>query len=248
MKKPALLLYINKKDQLSIKADAYIVGYKKYTSFGAYRFNYEEIKELSKDKIIFVLLNSLIHEDNLQDFKIEADKLMELDVNFIVQDIGALTYMLSKISPDRIIFNPYTLICNKDDLVTYNKLFNTAVSVTDNLSIIEKIGLVNSSITLINIYGTYPIYQSYRKVVSLYEDYKNVKIDRNNLFIKEDTRNDLYPIIENEYGSFIFSHEKVNLLDHLDELSNAKYFSIDTFNCTDEEINNVIPSLGAFYE
>ena len=248
MKKPELLLTINKLEQLNLKSDAYIVDYEKFTSFGAYRFSYEEIKELSKDKKLFVLLNALIHEDNLQVFKDEVDKLIKLNINFMIQDIGGMSYILSKVPANRVIFNPYTLICNQDDLITYYSIFKTAVTITDNLSVDEKINLVNSADTAINIYGTYPIYQSYRKVISLYEEHKKVKLKKNNLFIREDTRNDLYPIIENEFGSFIFSHEKVNLLNYLDELSNAKYFIVNTFNCSDDEVNDVLSRLGALYE
>ena len=249
MKKPKLLITVSKKEQLNLKADGYIVGYSVFTSFGALRFSFEEIKELSKDKNLYILLNTLIHEDNLQKFKDEVGRLINLNVSFIVQDLGGLSYILSKYPHEKVILNPYTLICNRDDLLTYNKLFDVVISITDNLSNSEKIDLIKASNkTMIMIYGTYPIYQSYRKVISLYEDYKKIDIARDALYLREDTRNDLYPITENEYGSFIFSHEKVNLADRLDELENAEYFVINTFNCSHEEILDIYKKVGEFYE
>ena len=242
--KPKILVSIFSLETLDLNVDGYILGYEKFTSFGAKRFSYEEIEEISKTKNVYLLLNSLIHENNLQFFKYEVDRLSTLNINFIVQDLGALSYLCRVVSLDKIIFNPYTTICNISDLLTYNKEYGIVASITDNLTLDEKINLVNAGEVSILIYGHYPIYQSYRKVISLYEDFKNVEINRNDkISIREDTRNDLYPIIENEYGSFIFSHMKVDLTDSLDKLENARYFVIDSFNSSLDEIKEVLKRL-----
>ena len=119
MKKPNLLLTIFKDEQFNLSADGYIIGYEKFSAFGAKRFSYEEIASLSKDKNLFVLMNSIIHEDNLQEFKSEVDKLGKLNIGIITQDLGGLRYILTVFPFERVIYNPYTLICNQDDLITY---------------------------------------------------------------------------------------------------------------------------------
>ena len=248
MLKPKILVTVNSLYDLNLAADGYILGYTKFTSFGAKRFSFIEIEEISRKKEIYLLLNSLIHEDNLQIFKKEADKLASLNICFIVQDFGALSHLCRVIPANRIIYNPYTTICNSDDLITYNKSFGVVTSITDNLSLLEKINLTNSGDVLLLIYGHYPIYQSYRKVISLYEDYKNVQINKSkNISLKEDTRNDLYPLIENEYGSFIFSNDKVDLTDDLDKLNNAKFFVIDSFNSSLEKTKEILLKARKYY-
>lgn len=223
-----LLIAISKPKDLLLPADGYILGYEKFTCFASYNVNFEELKAISKDKNIFLSLNAIIHEDNLQDFKEEIDKLIELPISFIVQDVGALAYICSLIDKDRVIFEPYTLICNQNDLITYNNYFGVSVSISNNLSIDEKINLSKNVNSFIEIFGRYPIYQSYRQVISLYENYKKYKIDdKNNLSIREDTRTSLFPIIENQYGSFIFSEEIVDLSKMLDSI-NSKFLFIDS--------------------
>ena len=233
--KPKVLISISSSKDLNLKADGYILGYQKYTSFAAGYFSFEEIKEISKNKNIYLLLNSLIDEDSLEDFKKEFNRLVKLDINFIVQDMGALAFLSSLISKERIIFEPYTLICSRSDLITYKDIFGVGVMIANNLKEQEKIELINNESAGILVFGHYPIYQSYRKLLSLYQDYKNVNYAKETpYFLREDTRNDYYPIIENEHGSFIFSHDIVDLSNHLKQLFNAEYWILEK-NFVDEE-------------
>ena len=99
MSKAKLLLEINKLEDINkYPADGYVLGYEKFTFFASKRFNYEEVKAASEKANIYVLLNALLHEDYLRDFKLEAAKLSKLKVSFIVQDMGALSMFLNLIS------------------------------------------------------------------------------------------------------------------------------------------------------
>ncbi|MCR4911761.1 MAG: U32 family peptidase [Bacilli bacterium] len=239
-----LLLTVKElKDIEKYSADGYVLGYEKYTFFGASRFSYDEIASISNKANVFVLLNALIHENNIEDFNSEINKLAKLDVNFIVQDTGALSLILKQISPKRVVFNPYTMICNKNDFSAYQNEGILGIGISSQLFIEETIELSKLDNALILLYGYEPIYQSNRKVLSLYQEAKKVRFPNGQLYLREDTRDVLYSIIENEYGSVIFNCKKVNLIRRIKDIKEAKYLLIDTFLSSEDEIDNVIKEL-----
>lgn len=245
MKRPEIITSINNLEDINyIQSDGYAFGYQKYTSFAPNYFSYEEIKNIKTDKKLFVILNALLHEKDIDDFKKEIDKLSKLNIGFIIQDLGALSILLDKnIAKDKIIYNPYTLICNKNDLKAYKEAYGVSIFLSPELNVDEISKILNEEDAVVEIYGYEPIYQSYRKVLSLYEEARNVSLENKNLYIREDTRDELYPIIENEYGSVIFNHQKINLTNDIDLLINAKYWYIDSSNSSLEEVNEIIKGL-----
>ena len=229
-----LLLSIKNVEQLSFPVDGYVLGYEKYCSFSSGRFSYEEIREICKSHNVFVLMNALINEDDLEDTRKELDRLMGLGVSFIIQDVGLLSYLLKSYEKSKIIFNPYTLICNRDDLSAYLDLGVTVF--VSNVATDKETLLARG--TALQVYGYLPIYQSYRRVLSLYEEGHKVRLSSHDLYLKENTRDDLYHTLENEYGTVVFSPEVVNEID--DKNMDADYWLIDSMYLSDEEIKNAI--------
>ena len=155
------------KDIEKYPVDGYVLGFEKYTLFAPKCFSYDEIRSIKEKEKIYILLNALIHQDNLDDLKDELNKLVKLDVNFIVQDIGLLSLIQELNISNQVIFNPYTLISNTNDLLTYKELTKAVIGLSNQLSINEIISLSKNDDTFLMIYGYEPIYQSYRKVLSL---------------------------------------------------------------------------------
>ena len=92
--------------------------------------------------------------------------------------------------------------------------------------------------TALEVFGYLPIYQSYRKVLSLYEKGRGVSLPGHDLFLKENTREDLYHTVENDYGTVVFNH-MVN--DEIDEkYINAEYWFIDSLYLSDKEIETAL--------
>lgn len=246
MKKPIILVSIcDIKDINIIPSDGYVLGYEKYTFFAPNYFSYQDIKNVKTDKKIFIILNALLHENDIDGFKNEVIKLKELGFGFIVQDLGALSILIdNNVDLDKIIFNPYTHICNLNDFKAYKNAFNVTLGLSTQLSAEEIRNIIKKEEkAFIEIYGYEPIYQSYRKVISLYEEARNISFKKEKLSIREDTRDELYPILENKYGSVIFNYKKVNLVKDKGSLSEAKYFYIDGTDSSKEEINEVIKGL-----
>ena len=230
------------KDIDSLKADGYVLGYEKYTFFAPQNFSYEEVKKVSKNNRIFLLLNALIHEKEVEEVKKEIDILIELDISFIIQDLGLLSLLISKgVDKERIIYNPYTLICNNNDYQAYQNAYDVSLGISSQLSLEEKIDILNNNNKVfVQIYGYEPIYQSYRKVISLYQEARDKKFDIKELSLREDTREEKYPIIENEYGSVIFNYQKIDLSSNLNKINHAQYMFVDSSFSSLEEVKEFL--------
>lgn len=225
---PKLLIGVSSFKDLSLEAYGYVLGYEKYTSFASSTFSYEEIKSI-KDKNVYILMNALIHEKELIEAKKEIDKLIPLGVNFIVQDIGLLHYLLSKIDNKKVLFFPYTWICNKEELEAYYDKYHVDINISNELTLLEMKEILSCGHGIVNLFGYTPIYQSYRKILSLYEIEKHVKVDKS-LYLKEHTREDKYPVIENEYGSVVFRSYPNSYLEDYDYINKAEYLFVDSFH------------------
>ena len=235
-----ILVSIDNLNKLPSQADGYVLGYEKYTFFAKHRFSFNEIKSFKESQKIYLLLNVMLHEKDVEDFRLEIEKLSSLDINFIVQDLGMVEILKRYVDTSKIIYNPYTLVCNLEEFRAYQENLRVTVGISSQLSLdnLERFK-GNSFITL---YGYVPIYQSYRKVISLYSTYHEVNAPKETL-VKEATRDDKHHIIENEYGSVIFSSEPVDLVGDIERLKDAKYLFIDTSYVDDDKINQILEGL-----
>ena len=240
MFKPKVLISIKNIEDLSLKADGYVLGYEKFTLFASHSFKYEELLKIKQLDKVYLLLNALIHQDKWEEFKKEADKLTKLPINFIIQDIGAFNYIKEIVGPDRVIFDSSTLICNKQDFETYQNVLGSKIAISSCLSFDETKEICSLGNSLVKVFGYVPIYQSYRKVLSLYEDEKSIKINGENINLREDTRPNLYSIIENEYGTTVFSSKIISYLGKLKELDNVSIIFADSYNIEDESFKFVL--------
>lgn len=235
-----ILVSIDNLIKLPNLADGYVLGYEKYTFFAKRRFSFEEIKIFKEPQKIYLLLNVMLHEKQVEDFRLEVEKLSLLDINFIVQDLGMVKILKKCVDASRIIYNPYTLVCNLEEYRVYRENLGITIGISSQLSIdnLEKF----KDDSFITLYGYIPIYQSYRKVISLYSTYHELNAPKETL-IKEATRDDKHHIIENEYGSAIFSSEPVDLVGDIERLKDAKYLFIDTSYVDDEKIEQILEGL-----
>ena len=235
-----ILVSIDNLTNLPKHADGYVLGYEKYTFFAKKRFSFDEIKIFKDPRKIYLLLNVMLHEKDVDDFRKEIEKLSLLDVNFIVQDLGMLEVLKRKVDASRIIYNPYTLVCNLDEFRAYHDNLGVTIGISSQLSLDNLERFKGDS--FVTIYGYIPIYQSYRKVISLYSSYHNEDAPKETL-VKEDTRPDKHHILENEYGSVIFSSEPVDLTGDIDRLKDAKYLFIDVNYIDDQKIEEILEGL-----
>lgn len=247
-RKPKLLISVKNVNDLNIEAFGYVLGYKKFTFFASKNWSYQFVKKQSTHKNIYVLLNALLHESEMNTFKKEIKKLMQLPINFIVQDIGILNILTELISPKRIIFMPYTLICNYLDAQSYAKLGISAICPSNEITIEDTDIISQYAPVMLNAFSYVPMYQSYRKIISLFAEYKNISFNKSHLCLKEETRNDFYPLIENKYGSVIFRPYITSYINELNNLSHAKFIYIDHLFIKNRVFNKVCALVNDYYK
>lgn len=247
-RKPKLLINVKNSKDFNIEAFGYVLGYEKFTFFASKYFSYSFIKKHAQNKNIYVLLNALLHESEINLFKREINKLLQLPINFIVQDIGILNILAELISPKRIIFMPYTLICNYLDAQSYAKLGVSAICPSNEITIEDTDIISQYAPVMLNAFSYVPMYQSYRKIISLFAEYKNISFNKNHLYLKEETRNDFYPVIENQYGSVIFRPYITSYIKELNNLSHAKFIYIDHLFIKNRVFNKVCALVNDYYK
>ncbi len=247
-RKPKLLINVKNSKDFNIEAFGYVLGYKKFTFFASKYFSYSFIKKYAKNKNIYVLLNALLHESEINSFKNEINKLIQLPINFIVQDIGILNILTELISPKRIIFMPYTLICNYLDAQSYAKLGISAICPSNEITIEDTDIISQYAPVMLNAFSYVPMYQSYRKIISLFAEYKNISFNKSHLCLKEENRNDFYPVIENKYGSVIFRPYITSYINELNNLSHAKFIYIDHLFIKNRVFNKVCALVNDYYK
>ena len=209
---------------------------------------FEEIKKLEHKEKIYLLLNALIHEDEIEEAKKEVLRLEALGVNFIIQDLGLFTYLIEEIEPSRVIYQGYTLVCNKEDFALYHFNKDTSVALADNLSLEEKKILLNYGKGFITIFGRNPIYQSYRKILSLNSKNLSKEFKGEDLSLKEFTREDKFPVIENKYGTVVLNSDIIDYTAEVKYLSEAEYWFIDSLKIDHHLFLEAIKKVGEKYE
>ena len=163
-----------------------------------------------------VKFNQMIHPFEMEEIVDNIKKLLNINCLIYITDLG-LAYRLKKLNViDRVIYDPVTMITNSLDAKEYYSYGFNAVSLSNEITIDDVNKIVSKSdIKLFyQVFGYHLMLHSRRKLVSLYCEKINKKIELNNLTIKETTRNDIYPIVENDRGTFIYRSYLINLLKY----------------------------------
>jgi len=229
IRRPKILLAIQDKKDLLLPADGYVVGYEKYCQFAAKKMNFEELEEVVKQKKIYLLMNALIHQSQLKELEEEIKRLSQLSLHYIVQDIGMMEILKKYVPSKNIILMPYTLICSKCDAKAYMKENIDAIGLSNEITLQDIYQISRSAQSYLAIFGYIPMYQSYRKIVSLFLEHTNLTLkSKDSLILKEETRDEYYHVEENEYGATIYRPYPINYLDYLNSFWHLKYLQIDT--------------------
>lgn len=158
------------------------------------------------------------------------DKYQNLCDYFYITDLGIGNLMITKKCQNKVIFDPKTMICNSLDLNIYNSLgfealgLSSEITKEDILSIYDK----TKANIFYQIFGYRLMFYSKRNLISLYEK-KNNALYPHEAYLKEATRNDYFPILENENGTLIYRSYLISYMEYLDEIKDLKYGFIESY-------------------
>jgi putative protease len=209
-----ILLKINDVKELSYEADGYILGIDKYSFLFGKTFNIDEIKKIKdalKKKEIFVSFNRVIFNDELEDYKMKLKEVDDLGINgIIVGDIAALTYDIkTNVILDQMHLNNSFYAINH---YYNNGVYGTVLTNDITLSEINDIKKNTKSVLFKQVFGYPHLSTSKRKLISNYKEYFNIN-DASSIYeISEKNSNNIYKIIEDNFGTHILGDKVLNLL------------------------------------
>ena len=220
-----IMLYI---DKLSVNSSFYI--------------DVEDLKNIDfKDKKIYVVMNKIMHNSDLDLVRNTLGKLKDMDLKILFYDMSI--YNISKemgIIDKLIIFQDHlnaSIYSNK----FYYDLGITGSYINSDITGSELLDIKNNSNMEIYFtgYGYLPIFYSRRYLISNYLKF----INKEELCGKYTIISDMnieYPISEEEYGTTIYSEKPVNLINYLNYLDNIDYLVLNSNGIDNDEFNLMI--------
>lgn len=213
-----------------------IVGLKDYGTRETSRFSVSEFKELSNitnklSKTLYVSFKMMLHEPKVESFKALIHAINDLPfTGYIIGDIGY--YYLLKDTGKEIIYNPETLLTNTYDLNTYFDLglHGTFISKEVNLEEIKEMLTNKKGKIFMTGHGYLNMFYSRRLLLDSYFEQigKTHDYHHEQMRIKEERRDPLHPILEDEHGTHVYRSDVTSTLDILNELINLDYLVIDS--------------------
>lgn len=181
-----------------------------------------------------IAVNKLLHPSDLVSVNEVFLKYISKNILFLVTDLGAIQIAKRLNIINRIIYDPQTMITNKLDLEEYSKIGCDSLSMSLEIPLNDVNNSINDNSIFYQIFGHRIMFYSNRKLVSLYEEKANIKVSNNHLYLKEATRDDYLPIIENENGTMIYRPYCISLLKEKDIISKFKYGYMESLYLDDD--------------
>ena len=223
---------------LNSMADILMIALKDYSS--SYFMDYELkdipaiIKEIhDNNKQVYLSLNKICNEETIKKFEKDVLKIKDYDFDgIVVSDFGMLQILKEQNLINKAIFNPITTITNKYNANIANNLGIDHVCLANELNIKDLIEISNYNNGNVEVLaqGYYQICNSKRPLLTNF--FKNFKINNSSplYYIKEESRDYAYPIIELNNETLIYIDKQRCILPYLKDLlaTNIKYLRIDT--------------------
>ena len=220
-----IMLYI---DKLSVNSSFYI--------------DVEDIKKIDfKDKKIFIVMNKIMHNSDLDLVRIILEKLKDMYVKILFYDMSI--YNISKkigIIDKLVIYKDHlnaSIYSNK----FYSDLGITGSYISSDITGEELLEIKDNSNMEIYFtgYGYVPIFYSRRYLIKNYLKF----IDKEELDGKYTIVSDMnteYPISEEEFGTTIYSEKPVNLINYLDDMDRIDYVVMNSNGIIDSEFDLIV--------
>lgn len=212
--------------------DGYLVGINDYTPQFLSPFSYEDfLKLLDLKQVVILRLDLLLQERDIAKYKILIEKVKLLEIYYYITDLGLLNYLQKLGLIAKVIYDPFTMITNKMDAKTYYELGVDAIAPSleipyrDVLSFTEPLFYLG--------FGRRLMFNSKRKLLSLYKEEKQLDFSLKDLTIVEEKRTDILPIFE-DGGTFIYRSYFVNNLFLTKDNPQIKYLLIDSLTIPEE--------------
>ena len=221
--------------------DGVIISIDKLAVNDSFYITTSELKKIDfKDKEVFVSLNKLMHNSDLELLRKTIEELKEMNVRIIFYDMAVYNIAKEYDMVNRLIISQdhlnASVLSNKFYLKRGIKASYITSDITKDelLEIKEKSGM---EIFFLG-YGYAPIFYSRRYLISNYLRYINEEKGKEYKIVSDTSK--IYPIKEEEYGTTIYTEEPINLINYLDELKEIDYLVLKSNQIEDSEFNKMV--------
>ena len=206
---------------------------------------YIDIDEIDKidfnKKEVFVSMNKLMHNSDLEYLRAVMNKLKDKDVRIIFYDMAVYNIAKEYNMIDKLVIQQdhlnASVLSNKFYLERGIKASYITSDITKDelLEIKEKSGM---EVFFLG-YGYAPIFYSRRYLITNYLKYIGEENDGSEYHIISDT-DKVYKICEEEYGTTIYTEWPINLLNYIDKLKDIDYLVLKSNKIDDSEFNKMV--------
>jgi len=230
---------IDEVNETKTLVDGYIIGIKDMCVNS--NFNIEDLSILNEfsDKDIFINLNKNILES-------EIDKVREILIDLNNYNIkGVLFYDIGILNIYNKLNLKYDLIISQEHALTNTATVNywcangiKCAYLSSDITINEVSEIKKSSDckVMVNLFGYLPMFVSRRHIVKNYLDY--FKLDDNSSINYIEKEGAIYPIIDNNVGTQVYSGNILNGIKY--SLINLDYIVLNSFNIDLDKFIDVI--------
>ena len=238
------------KDFLSYSIDTFIIGLKNFCHDQPYTIPVKDIpfviEELnSHSKKLSISLNIFALEKDIKKLDKIIDRLLSFNIDsFIVSDLGILNLFKKRNAENKVILDLQTYVTNKYSAKSLLNLGVKRIVLAKEITLddIKQIASFNKKQIELLVQGYYPITYSKRPILNNYYKNFNIKKKANIHYIKEESRNDYYYLIESKNNLSVYNNKQYSLFNYLDVLleSNIDVLRIDTNFLNETEIKEYL--------
>ena len=248
-----LVVHLNSRkfinDFIEIGIKNFIVGTKYFSCRQALSLDYQELKDLNeqlKDKKLWVLVNALIEEHNLDELVDHLAKLDEIKIaGILFQDFSVLQICKENNYNFEMIYSPDTLNTNQATLNYLKTLGINSAFLAREIPLDEKMMIAKNSDlkTMVQVHGVEYMAYSKRKLLSNY--FKETGIDHgvlidDNLTIQANAVNYRCHIYEDKFGCHVLSEKQLCTLDILSNFSCFDYLYFESLFIDDLKVVEIV--------
>ena len=248
-----LVVHLNSRkfinDFIEIGIKNFVVGTKYFSCRQALSLDYQELKDLNeqlKDKKLWVLVNTLIEEHNLDELVDHLAKLDEIKIaGILFQDFSVLQICKENNYNFEMIYSPDTLNTNQATLNYLKTLGINSAFLAREIPLDEKMMIAKNTDlkTMVQVHGVEYMAYSKRKLLSNY--FKETGIDHgvlidDNLTIQANAVDYRCHIYEDKFGCHVLSEKQLCTLDILSNFSCFDYLYFESLFIDDLKVVEIV--------
>lgn len=239
--------YLKNSNIENYHCDGFIIHSSEFSCYNGDTFEIDELKpnlELIKKtgKKAILNIDRIIMEEDLDDLLKYLNEVKNMFDLYLYSDMAIYGYFNNLGMKDKLVYMPKTLVASKYELSRYYEL-GVNVILANELSFDEIKDISDSYNISLEVFGYHQMFYSKRNLISLYKEYFNIDEELKNkkLTLKEEIRDEFYPIYESKNGTFIYTDYLYCFFKELVELKDKlNIIKINGIFLDDEKYQKVV--------